>query len=93
MPTYTEALNYLLYANVGGAGAFGLTHLLIPVPAVSGLVALFPGAAAGTPYCFSDMFIASTFLGFAITSALALASNDPTEYWPVIKMQQLRSPR
>ena len=35
------------------------------------------------------MFIASTFLGFAITSALALASNDPTEYWPVIKMQQI----
>ena len=89
MPTYTEALNYLLYANVGGAGAFGVTHLLIPVPAVSGLVALFPGAAAGTPYAFSDMFIASTFLGFAITSALALASNDPTEYWPVIKMQQV----
>ena len=78
MPTYTEALNYLLYANVGGAGAFGVTHLLIPVPAVSGLVGLFPGAAAGMPYCFSDMFIASTFLGFAITSALALS--QPSEF-------------
>jgi hypothetical protein len=82
--TAPGGITFMYIFTILGAGTFAVAHLL--KPDFFGLRDML-GGRVDASFIYADMFIASTFGGFAVCCCVALTNRDATAWAPVLKFQ------